>query len=645
MTKPNYEVVLQPIGRRIEVPAGTNLLDAARLAGVELVAICGGEGTCGTCRVRPVSGQLSPRTLTEQAELSDGDLVAGDRLACQAEVLSDVRVDIPPESLTTPQRLQLEGQEIPTALDPVVVPLEVEVPPPSLSDLRSDLTRLRDVLTGFGHADLRFSLPVSADLPEKLRANNWRIRLALRGDEVVAVLPPISLTTDDCSLITDHCSLYGLAVDVGTTKLAAYLVNLETGETAAKAGAMNPQIAYGEDVISRIAYVNDHPDEAQTLQAKLVERLDHLVDELCAEAKVSRAQVVEAVIVGNTAMHHLFAGLPVKQLGEAPYVAAVGEAMEFPASQVGLELAVGAYVYLPPNIAGYIGADHVSMLLGAGVAEVIEPRSSEDREERLTFAKEDNTSRSSSLRGKTILALDIGTNTEISLFHAGTHYSCSCASGPAFEGAHITDGMRAAPGAIERVRIDGEAVQVHTIGGGAPVGICGSGILDAVAELLKSGLLDARGVLKGLHPLLRVDNNKPKFILTPAEKSGAGRDVAVSRQDVNEIQLAKGAIRAGIEILLKEAGIEDKDIHSFIVAGAFGTYLDLESAIRIGMFPDLPRPRFKQVGNAAGGGARRLLVSKKQRKLADEIACEANYIELAVHPDFMQAYVKALAFG
>ncbi len=615
MTKPNYEVVLQPIGRRIEVPAGTNLLDAARLAGVELVAICGGEGTCGTCRVHSVSGQLSPRTLTEAAELSDDDLAAGDRLACQAEVLSDVRVDIPPESFTAPQRLQLEGQEIPTELDPIVVPLEVEVPPPSLSDLRSDLTRLRDVLTGFGHGDLRFSLPVSADLPEKLRANNWRVRLAIRGDEVVAILP--SQITDDCSLITDHSSLYGLAVDIGTTKLAAYLVNLETGETAAKTGAMNPQIAYGEDVISRIAYANDHPDGAQTLQAKLVARLDHLVEELCAEAKVSRAQVVEAVIVGNTAMHHLFVGLPVKQLGEAPYVAAVGEAMEFPASQVGLRLAVGAYVYLPPNIAGYVGADHVSMLLGAGLQDTTQ----------------------------TSVALDIGTNTEISLFHAGKHYSCSCASGPAFEGAHIADGMRAAPGAIERVRIDGETVQVHTIGGGAPVGICGSGILDAVAELLKSALLDARGVLKGQHPLLRVVKNRTEFILTPAEKSGTGRDVAVSRQDVNEIQLAKGAIRAGIEILLKEAGIEDQDIELFVVAGAFGTYLDLESAIRIGMFPDLPRPRFKQVGNAAGGGARKLLVSKQQRRLADEIAREVNYVELAVHPDFMKVYVKALTFG
>ena len=631
--KPTLEVNLQPIGRRIEVPAGTNLLDAARLAGVELVAVCGGEGTCGTCRLRPVSGQLSPRTLTEEAELSADDLAAGYRLACQAAVLSDVRIDIPPESFTTPQRLQLEGQEIPTELDPLVVPLEIAVPPPSLGDLRSDLTRLRDVLAALGHADLRFSLPVSADLPEKLRANNWRIRLAIRDDEVVAILHPISLATRHPSLST----LYGLAVDVGTTKLAAYLVNLETGETAAQAGAMNPQIAYGEDVISRITYVNEHADGSKILQAKLVEALDHLLGDLCAEANVSRQQVVEAVIVGNTAMHHLFVGLPVKQLGESPYVAAVGEAMQFPASQVGLELAVGAYVYLPPNIAGYVGADHVSMLLGAGGAELFEPRRSEERK--------GNFNKPSRLRGKTIVALDIGTNTEISLFHAGRHYSCSCASGSAFEGAHISDGMRAAPGAIERVRIEGEKVKVHTIGGGAAVGICGSGILDVVAGLLEAGLLDKRGVLKGNHPNLRVANNTKEFVLTPAERSSIGRELKVTRQDVNEIQLAKGAIRAGIEILLEEAGIEDQDIELFIVAGAFGTYLDLESAIRIGMFPDLPRACFRQVGNAAGSGARKLLVSKQQRRLADEIAREVNYVELAVHPDFMKIYVKALAFG
>lgn len=597
------EVALQPIGRRIAVAAGTSLLDAARSAGIELVAICGGEGICGTCRVRPVAGNFSPLTTTEENDLSADDLAAGYRLACQAEVLSDARVDIPPESLTTPQRLQVEGQDIPTEVDPVVIPLDVEVPPPALDDLRSDLTRLHDTLAARGFPTYTLSLHVMSELPGALRAHAWRIRLALRQNEVVALLPPGS-------------PLFGLAVDVGTTKLAAYLVNLETGVTAAKAGAMNPQIAYGEDVMSRITYANEHPGGAQTLQAKLVGTLNQLAADLCAEAHVAQDQIVEAVIVGNTAMHHLFTGLPVRQLGAAPYVPAVGESMQFPAHEIGLRLAAGAYVYLPPNIAGFVGADHVAMLLGAGLCDV----------------------------SQTVVALDIGTNTEISLFHGGLHWSCSCASGPAFEGAHIQDGMRAAPGAIERIRIRGNDVQVHTIGQQAAVGLCGSGILDAVAELLRAGLVDARGVLKGDHPRLSTRNGKPEFILTPAASSGNGRDVKVGRQDINEIQLAKGAIRAGIEMLLAQAGIGDLAIEAFIVAGAFGTYLDLESAIRIGMFPDLPRDRFRQVGNAAGGGARQLLISAHQRSMADAIAQHVDYVELASHPDFTNVFMTALVF-
>jgi len=315
-------------------------------------------------------------------------------------------------------------------------------------------------------------------------------------------------------------------------------------------------------------------------------------------------------------MHHLFVGLPVRQLGVAPYVPAVSEAMQFPAREVGLGIAAGAYVYLPPNIAGYVGADHVAMLLGADLVETTE----------------------------TVIALDIGTNTEISLFHHNRHYSCSCASGPAFEGAHIQFGMRAAPGAVERVRIEGPEVQVHTIGEQPAVGICGSGILDVVAELLRAQLLDVRGVLKGTHPRLLPNGSKTKFVLVAAERSGIDRDVSVSRSDVNEIQLAKGAIRAGVETLLAVAGVRAEAIERFVVAGAFGTYLDLDSAVRIGLFPALPHSRFQQVGNAAGSGARRLLISTRERELADEISRHVDYIELAGHPAFTSVYVKALAF-
>jgi uncharacterized 2Fe-2S/4Fe-4S cluster protein (DUF4445 family) len=504
--------------------------------------------------------------------------------------------------------LQVEGQGAEIGLDPVVVAVDMRIQPPDLVDLRSDATRLKAALSDRGYPQAHLGLPVLADLSERLRAQNWQATLALRGSEVVSVLPVGS-------------SLFGLAVDVGTTKLAAYLVDLASGETASKTGAMNPQIAYGEDVVSRIAYANEHVDGRVLLQRRLVDTLNEMLADLRDQAKVGRDQVVEAVVVGNTVMHHLFAGLPVQPLGAAPYVPAVSEPLEFLAGQVGLELAPGAYVYLPPNIAGYVGADHVAMLLATEAAQV--------------FTRQ---------LGRTVVALDIGTNTEISLFHQGRVYSCSCASGPAFEGAHIRDGMRAAPGAIERVRIAGEQVQIYTIEGAPPVGICGSGILDTIAELLSAGLLDGRGVLNGDHPRLRRNDARPIFVLASAETTGHGREVLVARSDVNEIQLAKGAIRTGVEILLAEAGIRDEDIQDFIVAGAFGTYLDLGSAIQIGMFPDIPRQRYQQVGNAAGSGARQMLVSASQRLLAAEIVRQVNYVELTTHPAFTGEYVKALSF-
>jgi uncharacterized 2Fe-2S/4Fe-4S cluster protein (DUF4445 family) len=600
----SHEVILQPIGRRIKVPEGSTILEAARLAGVELVTICGGEGVCGTCRVRVVEGQLSEINPNEECEFSDEEINEGFRLACQAEIFSDMRIDIPPESFSTPQRLQVEGQEIPTELDPLVTGMDVKVQPASLNDLRADLTRLRGALTHTGKADFQININVAAKLPYLLRSANGEICLAFRDKELISILPSGS-------------KLVGLAVDIGTTKLAAYLVDLQTGETLAKAGAMNPQIAYGEDVISRISYANENPDGAKILQTRLVETLNNLLDVLIKEVDIHQEQIVEAVIVGNTAMHHLFSGLPVKQLGESPYVAAVGESLEFIGRDIGLKLAQGAYVYMPPNIAGYVGADHVAMLLGADLSQV----------------------------SQTTIAVDIGTNTEISLFHAGKHYSCSCASGPAFEGAHIQAGMRAASGAIERVQINGVDIRVQTIGDEPAVGICGSGILDVVAELLKNELLDKRGVLKGDHPALREGEKNTHFVLAPAEKTGTGKDVSISRHDINEIQLAKAAIRTGLEVLLVEADIQDEEIQTFIVAGAFGTYLDIDSAIRIGMFPDIPRQRFQQVGNAAGGGARKLLVSKHQRQMAETLADNVKYVELATHPDFMKIYVKALAFA
>jgi uncharacterized 2Fe-2S/4Fe-4S cluster protein (DUF4445 family) len=623
LTISSYTIDFEPVGRRVQVGTGSTLLAAAQAAGVELVAVCGGIGSCGTCRVRLMTGELSPPTLVEEAELGLDEIAAGFRLACQASPGSDVRLDIPPESLTTPQRLQVEGQGVAVGLDPVVVPIDLHISPPSLFDLRSDTTRLKAALAEHGFVIQSIALPVLVGLPEDLRAQDWSARLALRrvdgkaAKNLVAVLPPGS-------------PLLGLAVDIGTTKLAAYLVDLVSGKTLAKDGAMNPQIAFGEDVISRIAYANEHaeghPDGRQLLQDRLVATVNGLAAQLCAGVDSSPEQIVEAVFVGNTAMHHLFAGLPVRQLGASPYVPVIGESFELPAAALGLSLSPGAMVYLPPNIAGYVGADHVAMLLAMDVA----------RTQQIT------------------IALDIGTNTEITLSiparRAGRKgnrlLSCSCASGPAFEGAHINAGMRAAPGAIERLQIIAGEVRVHTIGAIAPVGICGSGILDAVAELLVAGVLDRRGVLQQGHPRLRqATNGRLEFLLVPAADTGHGHDLVVSREDVKEIQLAKGAIRAGIEILLGEAGLMPDDVEQFIIAGAFGTYLDLNSALRIGMFPSLPIERFRQVGNAAGIGARQMLVSAAQRRAASQIARQIEYIELTTHPTFAEEFVQAISFG
>jgi uncharacterized 2Fe-2S/4Fe-4S cluster protein (DUF4445 family) len=521
-----FRIDFEPLGRRVETQAGKTLLDAAQAAGVGLASVCGGAGTCEECRLRLAEGKLTPPTMVEQTALSETDLANGIRLACQAEPLSDVKLDIPPESLTSAQRLQVEGLETSIAIKP-------------------------------------------------------------------AIRTP---------------GAYGLAVDIGTTKLATYLVRLDTGATAAKSGAMNPQIAFGEDVISRIAYVGREPDGAKKLQIVLVKTLNKLLAEMCAETHITPNSVLDSVLVGNTAMHHLFAGLPVEQLGRAPFTPAISRALTLPATELGLNLGPGANAYLPPVVAGYVGSDHIAMLLATDAWK--SPR--------------------------TIIALDIGTNTEISLVANGKVTCCSCASGPAFEGAHILEGMRAAPGSIERARWSSGKILWQSIENIPPLGICGSGILDIVAALQDGGLVKPTGVMK--------KGTGSEIVIVPAEQTGLGRDLVVTRKDVHEIQLAKSAIRVGAEILLENAGLTYADLDEFIVAGAFGTYLDLRSAVRTGMFPPLPMDRFHQVGNAAGVGAKQMLVSVDKRREAERLARQIDYVELTSQAAFTPLFMTHLCF-
>lgn len=597
----------EPIGRRVEAAPGQTLLDAARQAGVELVAVCGGGGTCGTCRVRLVQGQLSAPSTAELDLLSPDERLDGLRLACQAVPRSDARIDIPPQSLAAPQRVQVEGLEESIPLDPPLKAVPVRLERPAPHDLRAHDALLRAAFAQQGYLAVEIALPALAALPGLLPKNQGELVCAvdttLSPPRVVALRPAGE-------------RLYGLAVDIGTTKLAAYLVDLHDGSIAARMGAMNPQIAYGEDVIARIAYCDLHADGRRLLQSKLVEALNTMLEQLCRQAALETGQVVAAVVVGNTVMHHLFSGLPVAQLGAAPYLPAASGALTFSAREVGLALPPAAPVYMPPNIAGYVGADHVAMLLATGAWQA----------------------------GGNVLAMDIGTNTEITLAAGGRLFACSCASGPAFEGAHIRHGMRAAPGAIERVQIRAGKVFLHTIGGQPPVGLCGSGILDVVAELRDAGIVDARGALDRGHPQVRVRGRLTEYVLVPAAESGGGQEIAVTREDVHEIQLAKAAIRAGVNILLREAGVDAEDLDAFLIAGAFGTYIDVANAVKIGMFPPLPLEKFRQVGNAAGSGARQLLLSRQKRKDALALVERQNYIELTIDPGFTDIFVQAMFF-
>ncbi len=620
-----FSVDLEPVGRRAAVPAGTTLLGAAQSAGVEIAAVCGGGGTCGKCRVQCIEGKLNEPTAAEVRFFNETELAAGYRLACQAVPLGDVKINLPPESLSTPQRLQIEGQETEIAPDPVIEIYDVDLVPPTLHDLRSDTVRLTDALADQGVDRPFFGQPVLRSLSAVLRDQEWSLRLALRRLPTARGRAPADRTRSGgypkvqprrevVGAIRRDQPVVGLAVDIGTTKMAAYLVDLVTGRTLAKAGLMNPQIAYGEDVVSRIAYTNEHADGRRVLQERVVEGLNDLAGTLCAEAGIDREQIVDAVVVGNTVIHHLFTGLPVAQLGAAPYIASVSEALDIEAEHLGLKFAPGATVYLPPNIAGYVGGDHISMLLATEAYKVTEPT----------------------------IVLDIGTNTEISLALDGELLSCSCASGPAFEGAHIHAGMRAAPGAVEYVRIGTDGVHVQTIGNRPAVGICGSGILDIVAELRAAKVVGHTGRMNKNHPRVIPWDGGGAFVLVDKADTHNGHDLLVTRRDVNEIQLAKGAIRAGVDVLLAEAGLTHDDLGAFIVAGAFGTYLDLKSATRIGMFPPIPLNRFKQVGNAAGSGARQMLISQSQRRLAESIVDKVTYVELTVHPSFTDIYMDAM---
>jgi uncharacterized 2Fe-2S/4Fe-4S cluster protein (DUF4445 family) len=604
--KVTYEINFQPLGKRITALAGETVLQAAVKAGIDITAACGGEGSCGQCQVVILSGDANPLSSDEEFLIPETDRKKGYRLACCVKASSNLKIHLPKESLLTGQRLQIESNLGEIEPDPVVRAYPVKLTHPSLKDIRSDLSRLKDSLKEKHQLeDLFARSAVIKELSQAVRNSNWTVSAFIRDNEIIAILPD------------GHIPL-GLAVDLGTTKIASYLVNLETGETLASIGAPNPQISYGEDLISRLNFAVKKENGGQLLAEKVQQLINELVGELIEQVGASRCQVAEACIVGNTAMTHLLLNFPVEQLARAPYVSATSDAIDIPASEVGLDIAPGAVVHIPPVIGGYVGADHVAMILACDI----------------------------DLSEKTVVGIDIGTNTEISLRKAGTNHltSVSCASGPAFEGAHIRDGMRAASGAVEKVRLSSNGIKLVTIEDTPAVGLCGSGILDAVAELYKAGILNRNSRFDRERADVRMGEHGPEFVIVPAEISGRGRDIVMTQKDVNEVILAKGAIQAGLNILLEASETAPNEVQEVVVAGAFGSFLNIRNAIAIGLFPDLPAAKYRQVGNAAALGAKWILISRSARQRALEIAQKTQYLELITYPKFSLQFAQAMLF-
>jgi uncharacterized 2Fe-2S/4Fe-4S cluster protein (DUF4445 family) len=598
----NYKIEFEPVGVRGFCPEGTSLMECARQLGVGVANICGGHGKCKACKIQLLSGTVSEPTSVERNIYTAEELCKGWRLACLSYPKSDCKLSFPPESLTTHQRTQVEHEKIIFEIVPVVQTVNIKITEPTLNDLRSDATRLLEELRQNNIFSDHIDIDVLKHLSLTFRERNWETNVSVRHGEIIAVshFPGSSL---------------GLAVDLGTTKIAGYLLDLASGRTLASKGIMNPQISYGEDVTSRIQYATNSIENALNLKNLAVSVINQLACELCAQTKTQTSEIVDAVIVGNTAMHHLLLGLSVEQLGYSPFVAVLQDSLDVKARDIGLHVAKGAYVHILPNVAGFVGADHVSMLLAINAGNIRE----------------------------TTLAIDIGTNTEVSLICEGHIWAASCASGPAFEGCHISNGMRAAKGAIERLRIVNGEFEYQTIENVPPVGICGSGVIDTLSELYLAGIIAENGRIVADNPHVRQNCGQLEVVIVQEKKGRPA--ITINQHDIREIQLAKAAIRSGIQILLETAGKVENDIEQVLIAGAFGTYIDVGSAITIGMLPSIPTNLFQQIGNAAGLGAKIALLSQAKREEAERLARRVQYIELSTHTHFTQIYLRSNYLG
>jgi len=580
------------------------------LFGVNITGICGGKQVCGKCKViidfkKNVISPVSPEEegLLTQEELSDGV-----RLACMTLLKGNSTIFIPIGSRVGSQRLQTWGQEIDFDVAPLIRKISVRVPESTVSQQSSDADLLEKVLIEKGYKDPKFSLDIVRMLPTTLRKGGHRMMVTLNGEDEIIDLESGSAITP----------MFGLAVDIGTTKVACYLHDLENGELIEASSMMNPQIFYGEDILTRISHAFTYEEGLKDLHQTIVEGLNKLIENLLKARGISKNLLYEMTVVGNTVMHHLFLNITPRHLAAAPFSPSISGTMNIKARELGIGINPLGNVHMLPIVSGFVGSDCLAAILATGLQE----------------------------KNAINLLLDVGTNTEIVLSVDRILNVCSCASGPAFEGAHIRNGMRASEGAIERAWIDVNTLDVEytTIEEGMAKGICGSGVVDLIAEMLRTGILDKTGRIyaKPGNNRFRKRGGVSEFIVEFGSKTVTGNDIVITQKDVREIQKAKAAIYTGSSILLKKSKIKPEEIENVYIAGAFGNYMDPENIRTIGMFPDFTIDSIIGVGNAAGTGSRMVLLSKNVRDEAIKISQNINYVELAAEPNFMIEYTNAL---
>lgn len=632
----NATIVFTPSGKRGEFKTGTKVLDAARELGVDIDSLCGGNGLCGRCKVAPGDGEFAKHGITSSLKNLSAEgksearyrdkrkMDASLRLSCQATIEGDLLVDVPPESQVHRQVIRKSADERYVPPLPAVQLITVTVEQPDMHKPSGDLERLKVALSphltsSFDRLDIDFH--VLKRLQSILRQGKWQVTAAVyEGSQIIDLWPGIQPNS------------YGLAVDLGSTTIAAHLCDLQTGKVLASAGLMNPQIKFGEDVMSRVSYAMMNDGGAEAMTSAVHEALNELAVTCCADAGVESNLLMEFVVVGNPIMHHLFLGIDPVELGGAPFALAAQQAQTIRATHIGPMVNEGARIYVLPCIAGHVGADMAAVVLAEAP----------DREDSMTFIA------------------DVGTNAEMVLGHKGRLLAASSPTGPAFEGAQISAGQRAAPGAIERVRINPETLEpsFKVIGSDkwstedgfwddisqtSVTGICGSGIIEAVAEMYLTEVINQDGHVDGAKAASKpaVHQDGRTFAYQIYDGSEGGVAVSVTQNDVRAIQMAKAALYAGYRLLADHH--HSDEVNRVALAGAFGTHIDVKHAMTLGLIPDAPLSNVHSVGNAAGAGARMALLNRDMRRHIEELVGRIEKIETAVEPKFQDHFIEAMA--